>query len=181
MSKISLPEVAFSANTQVLENKPNADLVIWVGKAERAGCQAPDKVPCEHAGRGISANRETLGHGETLIVNTRGSVRRGLAGKRHALQVGAEVGVILGWWAIASAVWRDITASCDKINNTIHKSREWPDVISSWFGVVNKCTYLNRGSAWRRMGSRRGLVFGMAFAEGNRHHDWKGGYVKKRG
>jgi hypothetical protein len=44
-----LPECSFSADRQILKDKPDTDSVIGVSESERAGCQTADQIPREHS------------------------------------------------------------------------------------------------------------------------------------
>lgn len=102
-----LPEAALGANTEVLENEPDADLILRVGKAESAGSQAPDKVPCKHALRLGAADGHALSHvAKLMVIDTWMTVGlRNELGK--ALQLWPELlRVILVRWLIAGPIGR---------------------------------------------------------------------------
>ncbi len=47
----ALPESALRPDTKVLQDEPNAHVVIRIGKLESADAKAPDQIPSEHARR----------------------------------------------------------------------------------------------------------------------------------
>lgn len=103
-----LPEAAFGTDAEVLEDEPDADLVLRVLETERARGQATDQVPGEHAGRRVAADGHALRHAAELgFVHARRAVRR-----RHelveALQLRAEIlRIVLVWRLVAGPIRRN--------------------------------------------------------------------------
>ncbi len=102
--KEDVPEAALGADAKILQNKPDADLVLGVLKTESTGSQTPDEVPGEHARRRVAADGHALGHTAKLgVIDPRRTVRRGDE-LRQALHVG--LGIVLVWRLVAGSIGR---------------------------------------------------------------------------
>lgn len=109
-----IPEVALGPHAEVLQDEPDAILVLRIDETEGGGRETADKVPGEHSLRLATADRQPLRQGELRVgVVAPGLViRRPLRRQRHSLHIGAElVGVVLVWWRISAAVRANI-ATC---------------------------------------------------------------------
>lgn len=64
-----IPEGALGANTQILQDKPDANMLVNVKKTEGTGGQAPDEVPGVHAlwGSGASDGVPGVEMGRTVL------------------------------------------------------------------------------------------------------------------
>ena len=100
----NVPEAALGADAQVLQNKPDTDLVLGILKTESTGSQTPNEVSGKHARRRVSADGHALGHAAKLgVVDPRRAVRRGDE-LCQALHVG--LGIVLVWRFVAGPIGR---------------------------------------------------------------------------
>ena len=100
----NVPKAALGTDAKVLQNKPDADLVLGILEAESTGSQTPDEVPGKHARRRVAADGHALGHAAKLgVIDPRRAVRRGDE-LCQALHVG--LGIVLVWRLVAGPIGR---------------------------------------------------------------------------
>jgi hypothetical protein len=166
---LHVPKVALGSHAEILQNKPDAILVLRVDEAKGASCKASDQVPGEHALRLATANGKALGHAKRTLKYSWGMVSRALRCElRDGLHLGAElVRIVLVWGAIASTVLWRITWPYELV----------PDRV---FTKGARDTYLDMTAALR-MGLPTAPGAGTPSADRNQYHDLKAEHLRRPG
>jgi hypothetical protein len=164
---VHIPKISLSSHAQILQNKPDAVLVLVVDQAEGASCKASYQVPGKHALGLAAADGKSLGHAKRGVKYSWGMVPRALRCElRDSLDLRAElVRIVLVWCAITCTVLRRVTCSSELVPGPrAHERRQG--------------SYLSMAAALR-MGLPTAPAVGTPSADRNQYHDLKARHLRR--